>query len=266
MSRGGWPSLLLGLAIGVAAGLYYAWSINPVEYQDTGPASLRQDFKQEYVALIAAAYAEGNDLARARGRLALFPDLDLSSKDLEALAQQRLAAGAPAEEALALARLAEDLQPADSAAASPPSSSGARPTRTATPSATPRPLPSSTPRPTLAPSATPGAPFTLVSRQELCDATRQEAFIRVTVLDAAGEQVPGVAILVIWDEGQDRFFTGLKPELGAGFADFSMDPETTYALQLEGADQLVTDLEPIRCQDDEGQSYSGSWDLRFQQP
>jgi hypothetical protein len=35
MSRSDWISILIGVALGLAVGLYYAWSVSPVEYIDT---------------------------------------------------------------------------------------------------------------------------------------------------------------------------------------------------------------------------------------
>jgi hypothetical protein len=88
----------------------------------------------------------------------------------------------------------------------------------------------------------------------------------VHVQDAAGDGVPGVQILVVWDNGQDRFFTGLKPELGAGYADFTMEPDTTYSLQLIEGESPVTGLTAEECTGSSGEPYPGSWLLIFQQP
>ncbi|RPI29197.1 MAG: AtpZ/AtpI family protein, partial [Chloroflexota bacterium] len=42
--RGPWY-LLTGLVIGVALGLFYAWKSAPVEYKDTHPSMLREEYK-----------------------------------------------------------------------------------------------------------------------------------------------------------------------------------------------------------------------------
>ena len=52
-------ALLVALALGLAAGLGYAWGVNPVSYTDTSPASLRDDFRADYLTLIAVAYDAG---------------------------------------------------------------------------------------------------------------------------------------------------------------------------------------------------------------
>ena len=44
MRQSGWLPLLLGLGLGLAGGLFYSWIVNPVEYVETAPGSLREDF------------------------------------------------------------------------------------------------------------------------------------------------------------------------------------------------------------------------------
>ncbi|MFN2147878.1 MAG: hypothetical protein ACK2T2_05760 [Anaerolineales bacterium] len=255
--------LLIGLLIGLVAGLYYSWVVNPVEYVDSAPSSLRQNFKDDYLALIASAYAHTGDLQRTRARLASL-QLDDPASALSRLAQSRLAEGRPESEVLALAQLAAVLgqRPV------PGLATGASP-GTATPIApTPSPTasPTATRTPTPMPTATPGAPYTLLDQEEVCDIRLGEAQMQVLALDAAGEGVPGVELFVIWDAGQDRFYTGLKPELGPGYADFTMLPGVTYTLQLSSGDRPVAGLMAPECFDDDGNSFPGSWRLIFQQP
>jgi hypothetical protein len=64
------PRILLGLTLGLLIGLLYGWIIRPVEYVDTAPASLREDYRADYVLMIAEAYAGESDLELARIRLA----------------------------------------------------------------------------------------------------------------------------------------------------------------------------------------------------
>ncbi len=257
MSRVGWLPALLGIVLGVALGLYYSWIVNPVEYVDTAPDSLRQDFKNDYLALIAAAYASSGDLVRAKARLALFPDLDAAAT-LGSLAQQRMAAGRPESEVAALAQLAEDLQGGPAPQATPGTIEGPTPSSTATLTPTPRPTPT--------PTATRGAPFELVLRERLCNPLLTEPLIQVEVVDSEERPVPGVEVTVLWDTGQDSFFTGLKPELGLGYADFTMTEGETYSLQLSDSLQPVTGLGTFECAVEGGETGLGSWILRFQQP
>ncbi|MGA9533889.1 MAG: hypothetical protein WBR18_14310 [Anaerolineales bacterium] len=63
--------LIVGLAIGLAAGLLYGWVIQPVEFVDTTPDSLRQDYRTDYVLMVAEVYQDQSDLAAAQRRLAV---------------------------------------------------------------------------------------------------------------------------------------------------------------------------------------------------
>jgi len=250
MSR--WLLLILGFGIGLAGGLYYAWLVSPVEYVETAPDSLRADFRADYLGLIASAYVSGGDLVRARTRLALFPDLDTAT-ELAALAQQRLAAGLADTEASALSQLASAL------------SQG--PIRTPVPTVSVSPTPSKTPRPspTRRPTATPGAAFLLTYREQICDPLLSQPLIQVVVLNAAQGSVPGQEVIVVWDTGQDHFFTGLKPELGLGYGDFAMTEGVTYTLQLADSLQPVTNLAAHECEVQGDEPYLGSWLLQFEQ-
>jgi hypothetical protein len=61
--------LLLGLAIGIGLGLYVGWELLPTEFVDASPAYLADGYQQEYVRMIAAAYAVEGDLTAAQTRL-----------------------------------------------------------------------------------------------------------------------------------------------------------------------------------------------------
>ena len=52
-------------------GLFYGWVVNPVEYVDIAPESLRVDYKTDYVLMVAEAYQVDHDLGLAVRRLAL---------------------------------------------------------------------------------------------------------------------------------------------------------------------------------------------------
>jgi hypothetical protein len=71
--------LLLGLAIGLATGLIYGWLVQPVQYIDTAPDTLRQDYRADYVLMVAEAYTRERDLDLAQRRLAsLGPQLPVA--------------------------------------------------------------------------------------------------------------------------------------------------------------------------------------------
>jgi hypothetical protein len=67
MSR--WIAFFIAILIGAALGLLYGWQINPVEYVDTIPNSLRIDFKSDYVLMTAESYQADQDLPAAIRRL-----------------------------------------------------------------------------------------------------------------------------------------------------------------------------------------------------
>lgn len=73
-----WFGFLLVIGLGAILGLLYGWVVNPVEYVDTAPDSLRQDFKTDYVLMVAEAYrlerGQESALGMAARRLALLGD------------------------------------------------------------------------------------------------------------------------------------------------------------------------------------------------
>jgi hypothetical protein len=68
--------LFFGLAIlvGIAAGVIYGWVINPVEYVNTGPHTLRIDYQTDYVLMVAELYQAENDIYAAVERLVFLGD------------------------------------------------------------------------------------------------------------------------------------------------------------------------------------------------
>ena len=99
--------LLLGLALGLVVGLLYGWVLQPVEYVDTAPNALREDFRSDYVLAVAEAYQTDRDLTKAQihlGTLGPEPaanyvvdaidygvDHDMPQSDLETLNQLAVA-------------------------------------------------------------------------------------------------------------------------------------------------------------------------------
>jgi hypothetical protein len=77
---------LCGLILGITIGLSYGWLIEPVEYVDTSPDSLRVDFKTDIVLMVASIYAQELDAQAAIDRLSL-----LGGSDLEGLLADSIA-------------------------------------------------------------------------------------------------------------------------------------------------------------------------------
>ncbi len=72
MSR--WVRFLVAIITGIGLGLIYGWLINPVEYIDTSPATLRIDYKTDYVLMVSESFQKEGDLALVAYRLALLGD------------------------------------------------------------------------------------------------------------------------------------------------------------------------------------------------
>lgn len=100
--------LLIALLAGVGAGLYVGWVAVPVEYVDASPASLHQSFKDDYLLMIAAAYAADGDLAAAQEAVAALGFADPAAAVTEA-AGRLAAAGLPTADQERLAALAAAL-------------------------------------------------------------------------------------------------------------------------------------------------------------
>jgi hypothetical protein len=83
MSR--WIRFLVAIAVGVGLGLLYGWVINPVEYVDTSPGTLKFDYKTDYVLMVAESYHADADLSKAALRLALLQEMPLSDLVQKAL-------------------------------------------------------------------------------------------------------------------------------------------------------------------------------------
>jgi hypothetical protein len=210
---------------------------------------------------------------------------------LKAQAQQMLARGDSARVADQVAALAEVIEegqdkipPASNPvtpvleivkATSTPVSSSPSPESTFLPAETPSAspveetqpaLPSSTPRPSRTPVPTQGAPFKLTGQDEVCDPNLPDGLLQVVVLSANRRQIPGMEIKITWENNEEKFFTGLKPESGNGYADFIMTQGVSYSVQLAAGSDIAAGLIAPACQNPGGESYFGGIKLTFQQP
>lgn len=284
--------IILAVLAGFGLGLAYSWLLSPVTYVDANPSLLRTDFKDQYRVVIAASYAANQDLTRAHARLNLLGDSDPVA-ELSAQAQRMLAAGEPFDTVRPLAQLATDLQQGfvsvpftstpiptfntpsvtqTTPTAAPESEVSEEPTFTPPPTVffeqtplTPLLQETATPRPTFTPTSGPGAPFALVAQETICD-PGMSALMQLVLMEANRNQVPGVEIIVTWNQGEDRFFTGFKPELGNGYADFVMQADTVYNIRIVTGGAFVADISTPVCTDPNGTEYSGGVLLTFQQP
>ncbi|HZJ21716.1 MAG TPA: hypothetical protein VFD54_00315 [Anaerolineales bacterium] len=300
MRRIPWSSLF-ALLTGLGLGLVYAWNISPARVTDAQPSVLRADFKDHYRSAIAAAYGATGDLARAQARLSLLGDSD-SIEALNAQAQRMLAintSGESFDEADQVVTLASALNQnavniptaittAPSAANTPepvdtaivvvtinaatstfPASTSevpAEPTETPLTIETQTTSIAATPRPTRTFIPTAGAPFTLTGQESVCDPNLPDGLLQVLVFNSNRRQMPGIEILITWEGGAENFFTGLKPELGNGYADYIMSPDLIYTLQLRSGSDIASGLSLPTCQTTGGETFSGGIKLTFQEP
>jgi hypothetical protein len=279
---------LLALMVGVGIGLLYAWVVSPIRYVDTTPNTLRADFKDSFRAAIAASYSATHNLERAKARLALLGDPN-PAEALTAQAQRMLASGESFDTVQEVAALASDL---GSGTASVSRSATAAPVTnlpTTAPTMTPSlsatatidletlPAPTETATPTLVfdtPTARPSrtsiptasAPFELLSQDPVCNPNLTDGLMQVSVLDNHRHQMPGVEITISWSGGEESFFTGLKPEIADGYADYVMQPGVIYAVRVARSGTPISGLSAPSCPDSTGQTYVGGLKLVFRQP
>lgn len=99
---------LVGLAIGVGLGLLVGWRLWPVSYTNTAPHQLRQDYRNDFVLMTAAAYQVDQDLDAVRERLALV-DAEAPERPVVELTETLIAEGGRSEDVAVLVELAEAL-------------------------------------------------------------------------------------------------------------------------------------------------------------
>jgi hypothetical protein len=240
------PALLaLAMAAGLGGGLFYTWVLDPVQLGNSTTDSLRSQDKLVYLALFGDLYACEQDMEQVEARLAEL-DIDADGPGLTGHIEQYLDGGGRPEDVRHLARLAEAL--GASGGVLSVFASAATPSPGWTP--TTRPQPGASPTP--APSATPAPSYRLVEKTAICANPGWPGQIAIWVQDMQGNELGGIEIVVSWPTGQDRFFTGLRPAEGTGYADFAMSPDVEYEVALadvkgDVAQGLTSNLPPGTC-------------------
>jgi predicted Co/Zn/Cd cation transporter (cation efflux family) len=97
-----------GAAVGLMLAFAIGWWIWPVQYTNTAPDVLRQDYRDDYVVMVATAHEVEQDLEQARNRLKLLDPEEPAAPVVE-LAERLVEAGGSAEDITYLARLARAL-------------------------------------------------------------------------------------------------------------------------------------------------------------
>ena len=107
--RSRWVFIVLALLAGIGLGLVYGWVIEPVDYFDLTPDTLRSDYKADYVLMVAEAYKAEQDPGQAALRLAIFGSNSPSDIAASGLDYARTA-GLPDEDIVLLQELVTALQ------------------------------------------------------------------------------------------------------------------------------------------------------------
>jgi hypothetical protein len=71
MTPSNWIKIIIAALIGIALGLVYGWVIAPVQYIDVTPNILREDYRADYVLMVAEAHQNEQDPETAARRLAI---------------------------------------------------------------------------------------------------------------------------------------------------------------------------------------------------
>jgi hypothetical protein len=267
--------LFLGLVLGLLAGLYYAWVVDPIIFVEASPARFNDRYRAEYIFLVSQSYAADGDWARAEQRLAALDDPAIAQTVAELLElylrQQR-----PADVIHHLAVVAQRLgaegpavalfapTPPGGATATPTATPVLLPTATWTPTSTSSPT--ETPRPSVTatstsrPSPTAQPIYRLLDQERACPVDGSLPHIEVVTLDTLLNPLPGVEVLVNWEGGADHFFTGFKPLAGASYGDFTMAPDISYTVVLAEGSPEVSGLRIEPCNN----GNAGGWRLTFQ--
>lgn len=101
--------VLAGLVVGLALGLLVGWRLWPVSYSNTTLSQLRQDYKNDYILMVASEYQVEGDAEQALARLSLL-DPESPTQALLILTEQLIISEGRQEDIVILARLADALQ------------------------------------------------------------------------------------------------------------------------------------------------------------
>lgn len=279
-----WIGLLLGLAMGLALGLVYTWQIAPVIEFDTDPAQLSKEARTDYLIAISLAYRADGDLRLAVDRLL---ELGLAGDPFQAVADTACEVFRQGMEDIQTRNAIEAMIGlygpqgrtgcADDsgifmvAQATPtpfpteiPTTPTLRPPATKTPTLPPS---VNVAPPTLAPTRTPTDipnedDYIIANIQTFCSVA-MAGTIEVYVQYPGVGEVPGERVRVFWDGGEDIFFTGLKPERGLGYADFTMDANRSYTVEIPGRSPRSTSLVATQCTVESGERSTTSYRVIF---
>lgn len=245
-----WTGLVLGLLMGMVVGLVYTWTVNPLQLEDIHPHQLEPSARASYIAAIALSFAYNPNLEQATDRLlAAVPggrDPFQEMADVACtLAQSGYVSSSSGIKAVSAMKTFYQLQGRTGCAddlllvANAPTpvvtvvlpTPTPMPPPTKTPTIAPTSLPTNTPLPIFVPTAPPLETYILINVITFCDVTRS-GIIEAFVQDFNGAGIPGQPVRVRWENGEDVFYTGLKPERSPGYADFTMEANVAYTIDM----------------------------------
>ncbi len=275
-----WAAVLLGLILGIAGGLLWAWMVDPRVEFNTEPWQLQPADRASYIVGVALSYSYDGDLNRAIERLLTLRSKGDPIQEVADTACQLATTGyVDSSSGLRAIRAmmtfyqlqgrtscADTLIPAvdqptpviEIAVGTPTPPPPA--TKTPTPESVLRPT--STPPPPVIPTAVPRSSYTIAVIRTYCD-SELSGLIEVRVQDSGGDGIPGQAIRVRWDNGENTFYTGLKPERGPEYADFAMEAGKNYTVEMTGQSDPSQPLEASPCTTNSGAAAITSYQIFF---
>jgi len=105
-----------------------------------------------------------------------------------------------------------------------------------------------------------------VGQDTVCDPELAEGLLQIVVINATRRQIPGAEIILTWSSGEEHIFTGLKPELGHGYADYLMTPDVTYSIRMADGGTPASGISAPTCTATDDSTYLGGISITFQQP
>jgi hypothetical protein len=253
--------IIVGLVVGAAIGLILGWVVYPRQLRIATPQDLHSEYRDKYVVMVAAAYSRDRDLERARIRLDKLGTEDVL--DTTASQAQRWAAAERSDfDVSVLGELAFALSGSAVESESVPAD---------IPISTIVPKENSivTPYPTvvvLSPVPTIALlnEYVLLEKTVICDEQISKPMLKVYVIDAVGNPMPGVQLRIDWGTGGDMFSTGLHPDIGIGYGDFAIDPQQVYTLQVGSSSNPIYGLTSEPCRMGDSDEFSGSILVKWQ--
>ncbi len=268
-------ALMIGIGIGIAVGLGTSWRLTPYPYNSSDPSDLKIEHQRDYIVHVSAAYAIDGDLNNAQRRLALLklPQIATSVAGLgewyASTEQNATITRALAELAYALGVQTVALAPFINTP-TPTSTPTNTPTMTPRPTHTPFPSVTSTTAATPHPTVTPQIEYKLIKREHTACATGLKTdLIKILVVDAKRRELAGVGLKVSWDGNEEYIFTGLKPEISSGYADFAMESKSYRVEVADGVSEVAKNITKRatgeKCEGaGEDEAYHHLWRLVFQ--